>query len=468
MQHFPIWKTITRSAVVSEKKWLDSIRKRNNDISSSFCAAKWYNSTVWLSNGRTASCHHPQAHYIPTREIFKDHTALHNTAFKKEQRRKMLEGERPDECGYCWRVEDADENVHSDRTYKSAIYTDAEIEELKKLKWDENVDPKTLEISFDNLCNLSCSYCNAEFSSTWANDVKTHGVYEDMQTGGGQTYQNAGEHAYAFDPKDPDANFFVKSFFKWFDASLKDNLQELRVTGGEPTRSPQFWKLVDRCDGAKFTFAVNSNLIMDRDRLDRLVNASERFENFDLYTSCEAYGRSAEFIRSGLNYDLWLANLRDFANRANYRNINIMLTISSLVMFSITDFLDDMIDLKREYASRPGLFSLSVNILRFPSFQSINLLPEHIKSSVAQDLQDWLDMKSGFLKDHETNQLQRLVEYLRKVDRGYEDADTVENKHNDFVRFFTQYAERRNVNITDAIADDRFTQWWETLNEEIS
>ena len=119
---------------------------------------------------------------------------------------------------------------------------------------------------------------------------------------------------------------------------------------------------------------------MDRDRLDRLVNASERFENFDLYTSCEAYGRSAEFIRSGLNYDLWLANLRDFANRAQYRNINIMLTISSLVMFSITDFLDDMIDLKREYASRPGLFSLSVNILRFPSFQSINLLPEHIKN----------------------------------------------------------------------------------------
>ena len=136
-------------------------------------------------------------------------------------------------------------------------------------------------------------------------------------------------------------------------------------------------------------------------------------------------------------------------------------------MFSITDFLDDMIDLKREYASRPGLFSLSVNILRFPSFQSINLLPEDLKLSVAQDLQDWLDMKSGFLRDHESNQLQRLVEYLRKVDRGYEDSDTVENKHNDFVRFFSQYARRRNVNITDAIADDRFTAWWESLNETV-
>ena len=451
---------------MADKKWLDKIRDRNNEISPSFCAAKWYNSTVWLSNGRTASCHHPAAHYIPTKEIFKDHSALHNTEFKKEQRRLMLAGERPAECGYCWRVEDADSVVHSDRTYKSAIYTDEEIEHLKKLNWDANVDPKTLEISFDNLCNLSCSYCNAEFSSTWSNDIKTNGIYENMNTGGGQTYQNDGSHAYTFDPKDPDKNFFYQSFFKWFDASLRDNLKELRVTGGEPTRSPQFWKLVDMCEDVNFKFAVNSNLIMDQERLDKLISCSSKFKEFDLYTSCEAHGVSAEFIRSGLNYQQWLSNLRQFANKGQYKNINIMMTISSLCLFSITDFLDDIIDLKREYG-KPGMFNLSINILRFPSFQSVNLLPEDIKTSIADDIEQWLDPRKGFLKDDEVNQLMRLVAYLRKVDRSYEDEDTLENKRNDFYNFFNSYGTRRKLKITDAINDERFTEWWEKLSEEI-
>ena len=36
-----------------------------NNISRSFCGAKWYNATIWLGNGTTASCHHPPAHKIP-------------------------------------------------------------------------------------------------------------------------------------------------------------------------------------------------------------------------------------------------------------------------------------------------------------------------------------------------------------------------------------------------------------------
>jgi|TARA_R110000803_G_C11988913_1_gene321676 organic radical activating enzyme len=443
---------------------LDETRDRNNAVSKSFCPAKWYNSTVWLGNGRTASCHHPEAHYIPTKEIFSSPSALHNTKFKKEQRKKMLDGERPSECGYCWRVEDADSVVHSDRTYKSTIYTDEEIAELQSLGWDADVDPKTLEISFDNLCNLSCSYCNAEFSSTWSNDIKKNGIYEGMETGGGQTYQNDGSHAYAFDPKKPEKNFFIQSFFKWFDASLKNNLKELRVTGGEPTRSPQFWELVDRCEDVDFKFAVNSNLIMGKPRLDRLVECSKKFKQFDLYTSCEASGKAAELIRSGLNYEDWLDNMRYFATHGKYTNINIMMTISSLCLFSITDFLSDIIDMKREF-KRPGMFNLSLNILRFPSFQSVNLLPENIKITQAMKLEEWLSMHEGFLNDSEVNQIQRLVSYLRKVDIGYEDEDSLENKQNDFYKFFKSYTDRRNMNITEIITDNEFVDWWHTLRE---
>ena len=55
-----------------------------NDISPSFCAAKWYNATIWLGNGRTESCHVPHAHTIPLQEIAVNPSALHNTEFKKK------------------------------------------------------------------------------------------------------------------------------------------------------------------------------------------------------------------------------------------------------------------------------------------------------------------------------------------------------------------------------------------------
>ena len=73
-----------------------------NPISPSFCGAKWYNATIWLGNGTTASCHHPPAHKIPLEEVAMSHKAIHNTQYKKLIRKQMLEGERPKECEYCW------------------------------------------------------------------------------------------------------------------------------------------------------------------------------------------------------------------------------------------------------------------------------------------------------------------------------------------------------------------------------
>ena len=200
------------------------------------------------------------------------------------------------------RQKDAEPDAMSDRVFKSSIYTPEEIDAIKEIGWDEDVNPKTLEISFDNLCNLSCSYCNPEFSTTWANDIKTNGIYENMKTSGGGAYQNDGDHAYSFGLKGGDGNLFTKAFFKWFDNGLKEDLQELRVTGGEPTRSPDFWKLVDKCEGEKFNFAINSNLILVDKMMDKLIDASGKFQTFDLYTSCETAGKHAELIRHGFKY----------------------------------------------------------------------------------------------------------------------------------------------------------------------
>ena len=80
------------------KQWRERII---DPISESYCAAKWYNATIWLGHGQTASCHHPPGHTIPLDELKNNHKAIHNTEHKKKLRKMMLEGQRPAECEYC-------------------------------------------------------------------------------------------------------------------------------------------------------------------------------------------------------------------------------------------------------------------------------------------------------------------------------------------------------------------------------
>ena len=56
-------------------------------ISPSFCAAKWLQTTLYLQNGYNHSCHHPAPHKIPVNEVLANPAALHNSSFKKEQRK---------------------------------------------------------------------------------------------------------------------------------------------------------------------------------------------------------------------------------------------------------------------------------------------------------------------------------------------------------------------------------------------
>src|SRR5574337_257600 len=116
---------------------IKDFRDKINAISPSFCAAKWLQVTMHLHTGYTHSCHHPVPHKVPLDELKENPTALHNTKFKKEQRRKMLLGERPRECDYCWKVEDSDPNAISDRIYKSGdAWAEPHLAEITNKKWD--------------------------------------------------------------------------------------------------------------------------------------------------------------------------------------------------------------------------------------------------------------------------------------------------------------------------------------------
>jgi organic radical activating enzyme len=405
-------------------------RKRINDrISPSFCAAKWYNATVWLNEGKTSSCHHPTQHSIPKKELINNPSALHNTSFKKQRRKEMLEGTRPDECEYCWKVEDISKDHISDRVYKTAIYDESEISECKsKFGWESNVPLKTLEISFDSNCNFACSYCSPTYSTTWQNDVRNNGVYKISEDHDNNSMSKFGES----DIED----IYLDSFWKWWESELQYSLNELRITGGEPTASKHFWKLVDwwKDNNPNIDFAVNSNLGNVK-QTNKLIEASHYFDNFILYTSNESFGSHSEYIRDGLIWKNWLSNLENFIKNGKTYSIAMMMTINALSLFSLLDFMDLMLELKNKYNTiSPGC---SFNILRHPSFQSVLVLPKELRFKFADDIDKWVEKNwngsKNYFMEWERNDMIRLSDYLK-----YNELENREVSFLNFKNFYKQ------------------------------
>ena len=96
----------------------DKVKQKLDQVGCGFCLAKWTQVTIHLGSGINHSCHHVKAHTIPADKVVDNPHLLHNTGFKKNTRKQMLNRERPDECDYCWRVEDNTDSF-SDRIWKS-------------------------------------------------------------------------------------------------------------------------------------------------------------------------------------------------------------------------------------------------------------------------------------------------------------------------------------------------------------
>ena len=102
---------------MSETDRIKKIIPIMNEVSPTFCLAKWHHTSIYLHTGQTHSCYHPRPHIIRLLEIAQDPSALHNTHQKIEERRQMIQGDKPSGCQYCWNIEA--HNQLSDRHYRS-------------------------------------------------------------------------------------------------------------------------------------------------------------------------------------------------------------------------------------------------------------------------------------------------------------------------------------------------------------
>tara|TARA_B100000212_G_scaffold103313_1_gene76257 strand:- start:2417 stop:3772 length:1356 start_codon:yes stop_codon:yes gene_type:complete len=422
---------------------IKEVRDKLNDVGCGFCAMKWLHETLYLHTGDNHSCYHPRPQHIPLAEIKADPSALHNTNWKKEQRKKMLEGGRPEECYYCWNIEDLKGDHISDRMIHSASdWAEPEIEKISKLHYTANINPKYLEVSFGNGCNYRCGYCCPQASTLWMDEIKKHGNYDLTYNQYGIEFLDKGRY-YA--PKDD--NPYIEAFWKWW-PDLRKDLHTLRITGGEPLMNPgamQFFDLLEKEPAPQLEISLNSNLGVTTAKIDRLFDRiqslldNKKIRKFSLFTSIEGWGEQAEYMRTGLKCDHWERNFVEAINRGF--KVNIMCTFNVLCVATFTNFLTKVIEWRKKYGEQSLQFDTPY--LKEPPHWMINILPSQFLQEMDNNLQFIKDNKKYF-DPVEYEKMKRVRDYMYQ---NPVDANKIKQGQRDFYSFFTENDKRLGTDL---------------------
>jgi len=396
-------------------KQLDKLKKLTSDT---FCMAKFHEATIWLYNSKIASCHHTPL--FPTGE---SKINFYNNEAKRIQQDIMLRGEKPLECNYCWKLED--QNLISDRELKSLAYN-THLNPENYLDRNYNFKPKSLELAFQNTCNLACSYCSPTFSTEWINDIKKNGMYQNISFDIRRHYSRG---------IDNNAPVDMDMFWEWFDDICRD-LESIRITGGEPLLHEETFKTFNKVllVNPNIECVIHTNLCQKPIIIDRFIEAVNKLKNVRINVSNETAGGLAEFIRDGMIYNDWIYNLERLTKETR-ADVNISTTITALSLVGLDDLFKDIIKIRKN----KKFPYISINIATYPVFQSLNCLSANERKFYQEKYSKLFDEIKGQMVTYELQTYPRLISMLDPV--------LVDENHeiyrNDSKNFFSQYTVRR-------------------------
>lgn len=426
-----------------------TVFEKLNQVSPSFCLAKWFNVSIHIPTGQTHSCYHPKSHKIPLEEIKIDVSALHNTNYKKEQRKLMLEGERPQECSFCWETEDSGNNL-SDRAYRSKdIYEEGIINEAKQIGFTGNARPRYVEVNFNQACNFRCTYCSPHLSTAWQQDIERSGAYilsdrwhNDLTWVKKLNIDNGPENPY------------LKAFWEWL-PDVYPTLHTFRMTGGEPLMDKNTFRMFEYVKNnpkPDLHLSITSNCCPPGDQWQKFISGlkeitdRDAIDHFMLFCSLDSWGQQAEYIRDGLEFNTLYKNVTQYLRESQKHSLTFIITFNVLSYPGFFDYIQNILKLRQEYNTDRQLIWWDVPQLSSPEWMDPRLAPEMIveleKTLEFMKLhkETWNTRFKGF-KDFEIDKVQRLIDWIRNS--SFNNDVALKN----FYLYFKEHDRRRGTDF---------------------
>jgi organic radical activating enzyme len=443
----------------NKSDFMYSAEQMKQDLGPALCLAKWKQVSLHLPTGLNNSCYHPPLHAIDPDAIKVNPGALHNTEHKKTQRQIMLRNERPSECQYCWNMENL--GKMSDRHYRSGEpWAAVDLEKIKNSSGTEDdVIPSYVEVNFNNACNLKCSYCSPQFSSSWGDEANRDGAYPTSVP------HNAPEHFTGSRRVIParEHNPYVEAFWEWW-PKLYPQLRHFRMTGGEPLMDRNTYRVFDyvlALPKPDLHLNVTSNFSVEPALFEKYLGyvkqlCNTNIEHFMQFVSIDSGNAGqAEYIRHGMDSQRVVTNVNRYLHEAPSRNsLTFIITMNNLSVSGFRKYMEWILHLRQSYSKTYQRVWFDTPVLRQPAWQSLQLLPEGYAFKLEQARDFMLanmvtqDNPLHGFKDFEVQRLERDIAWMREGQQ----QDNTQTKA-DFYRFFNEHDKRRGTDFLNTFPE---------------
>jgi hypothetical protein len=263
---------------------------------------------------------------------------FHNLPSKLQARERMIAGEWPGRgCEYCKNVEDHGGTSDRQMTLMRSHGLDKIPPELLDNPQATSVTPIILEIYFNNTCNLSCVYCRPSVSSKWNEEIQKFGKIQIKD--------------FSIDAHKTDKSSYNKMVQDLWTYLITDDryksIRHYQLLGGESLlqkeldASIDFWQ---HHPNPGLTFNLISNIMVPpklfvekMKKFEALVE-SEAIYMLELTASLDCWGPQQEYVRHGLDLDVWTHNFEYLLDKPWIR-VSVHSCITSLTIKTMPELL---------------------------------------------------------------------------------------------------------------------------------
>jgi hypothetical protein len=362
-----------------------------------------------------------------------------NSEHMRSVRKRMLQGKKLPECEVC-----NDKLLNTDvyKSYWNHLFAHLIDKAFTDTKEDGSTTMPVIsyDYRFNNLCNFKCRMCGSMLSSSWESEQRKH---KDWSISSSPWME-------------PKLREQIKSFqdtqvVKEFMHGVENKtIREIYWCGGEPLMWDIHWTAMQRIIDLGFAKEVyvryNTNLSRTTYKQQNVFDMLKNFQDWQICASLDGTGKIGEYIRDGLDYDLWLNNFKEGKSAStNPRQMRIDYTITMPGLLE----LKNMFDLSRE---------LDVQILTKVMFTFSNdeifsplSLPKNLLHKIVDDALDYIEPKANWKQ-------QSMVDVLHNLKTRQCFVPSLKGKNKQIA-----IDKIRKKSITEVLANNtELLDWWET------
>lgn len=256
-------------------------------------------------------------------------------------RKRLLNGETIPECDTC------NNNLANVNAYRDHFAVSMFADKLDSIieNTDENGFTTLLPISYDyrvsNFCNFKCRMCSEQASSSWEVEKKMHNLITKREE-------------WIISPSRKAVTEFQSTVVveELWNAAKSRRIEELYWAGGEPTMLDIHWDvmkyLVDTGLSKNVEVRYNTNLSRISYKGSNLITMLRNFKKVTIQASMDGTSDIAEYIRTGLEWESWLENLKaalELRTVFGQDSVVIDVTLTMPGLFAMKDLMKLSVDL---------------------------------------------------------------------------------------------------------------------------